>query len=78
MPMCAHVRHHSRHAACTRAVRRRQEHTNDKHCVGWFWDFANASARDYFVAHLVAPLADAPSIDGVFFDAVNYGYAIPG
>jgi len=54
-----------------------QEHTNDKHCVGWFWDFANASARDYFVAHLVAPLADAPSIDGVFFDAVNYGYAIP-
>ena len=54
-----------------------QEHTNDKHCIGWFWDFANASARDYFVAHLVAPLADAPSIDGVFFDAVNYGYAIP-
>ena len=54
-----------------------QEHTSDKHCVGWFWNFANASARDYFVSHLVAPLAEAPSIDGVFFDAVNYGYDIP-
>ena len=75
MPMCGTI---AAMLPCTRAVRRRQEHTNDKHCVGWFWDFANASARDYFVAHLVAPLADAPSIDGVFFDAVNYGYAIPG
>jgi hypothetical protein len=53
-----------------------QEHTNDKHCIGWFWNFANASARDYFVEKLVAPLALAP-IDGVFFDAVNYGYDIP-
>ena len=44
--------------------------------MGWFWNFANISARDYFVAHLVAPLAEAP-IDGVFFDAVNYGYDIP-
>ena len=25
----------------------------------------------------MAPLAEAPSIDGVFFDAVNYGYDIP-
>ena len=51
------------------AVPCEQEHTSDKHCVGWFWNFANASARDYFVARLVAPLAAAP-IDGVFFDAV--------
>ena len=54
-----------------------QMHQNNPHCVGWFWNFANASARDYFVSHLVAPLAEAPSIDGVFFDAVNYGYDIP-
>jgi len=53
-----------------------QEHTNDPHCVGWFWNFANASARDYFVEKLVAPLALAP-IDGVFFDAFNYAYDIP-
>merc|ERR1719149_395906 len=38
---------------------------------------ANASARDYFVAELVAPLAANPVIDGIFFDAFNYGYDIP-
>jgi hypothetical protein len=65
------------HTPCTRCAACLQEHTSDKHCVGWFWNFANASARDYFVSHLVAPLAEAPSIDGVFFDAVNYGYDIP-
>ena len=54
-----------------------QEHTNDPHCIGWFWNFANASARDYFVSELVAPLAANPVIDGIFFDAFNYGYDIP-
>jgi hypothetical protein len=54
-----------------------QMHTSDKHCVGYFWNFANSSARDYFVSHLVAPLAQAPTIDGVFFDAFNYAYDIP-
>ena len=47
------------------------------HCVGWFWNFANASARDYYVEHIVLPLALSPTIDGVFFDAFNYGYDIP-
>ena len=65
------------HPPCTPCAACLQEHTSDKHCVGWFWNFANASARDYFVSHLVAPLAEAPFIDGVFFDAVNYGYDIP-
>ena len=54
-----------------------QMHSTDAHCVGYFWNFANASARDYYVAHLVGPLAEAPMIDCVFFDAVNYGYDIP-
>ncbi|EOD11145.1 hypothetical protein EMIHUDRAFT_452510 [Emiliania huxleyi CCMP1516] len=47
------------------------------HCVGWFWNFANSSARDYYVEHIVLPLALSPTIDGVFFDAFNYGYDIP-
>jgi hypothetical protein len=51
--------------------------TNDPHCIGWFWNFANASARDYYVREVVAPLAHAPMIDGVFFDAFNYAYDIP-
>lgn len=47
------------------------------YCVGWFWKFSNASARTYFVEQLVGPLAAFPAIDGVFFDAFNYGYSIP-
>ena len=58
-----------------------QGHTSpgatDGRCVGHFWNFHNASARDYFVDQLVAPLAQAGPIDGVFFDATNYGYDIP-
>ena len=54
-----------------------QMHTNDKHCVGYFWNFGNASARDYFVEHLIMPLALSPAIDGVFFDAFNFAYNIP-
>jgi hypothetical protein len=46
-------------------------------CTGYFWNFGNASARDYFIENLVAPLALAPMIDGIFYDAVNYGYDIP-
>lgn len=41
-------------------------------CDGYFWNMANASARDYFVENLVTPLAISPMIDGVFFDAVNF------
>jgi hypothetical protein len=41
-------------------------------CTGYFWNFGNASARDYFIEHLVAPLALAPMIDGIFYDAVNF------
>eukprot|EP00965_Chrysotila_dentata_P212964 6187362-Pleurochrysis_carterae.AAC.2 len=54
-----------------------QMHSNNPHCVGWFWKFSNASARTYFVEKLVRPLATSPMIDGVFFDAFNYGYEIP-
>lgn len=52
------------------------EATNNR-CVGFFWNMANSSARSHFVDKLVAPLATAPMIDGVFFDAFNYGYDIP-
>ena len=34
-------------------------------------NMANASARDYFVENLVQPLATAPMIDGIFYDAFN-------
>ena len=58
-----------------------QGHTStgatDNHCLGYFWNMANASAREYFVENLVAPLATAPMIDGIFYDAFNYGYDIP-
>merc|ERR1711934_243539 len=47
------------------------------HCLGYFWNMANSSARDYFITNLVEPLSTAPMIDGVFFDAFNYGYDIP-
>eukprot|EP01048_Picozoa_sp_COSAG05_P004453 COSAG05_NODE_240_length_13119_cov_122.275806_2_plen_346_part_00 len=47
------------------------------HCLGYFWNMANSSARDYFVEKLVTPLATAPMIDGIFYDAFNYGYDIP-
>lgn len=33
--------------------------------------------RDYFVEKLIAPLAAAPFIDGVFFDCFNYAYSLP-
>ena len=28
--------------------------------------------RDFFIERVVQPLADAPMIDGVFFDCFNY------
>ena len=43
-------------------------------CIGWFWNFGNASAIDYYIEHLVTPLALSPTIDGVFYDAFNYVY----
>merc|ERR1719498_1873647 len=52
-------------------------HSTTDYCKGYFWKFSNASARSYYVDELVGPLAAAPMIDGVFFDAVNYGYQIP-
>jgi hypothetical protein len=33
-------------------------------CIGWFWNFANTSARDYYVEKVVLPLATATTIDG--------------
>ena len=40
-----------------------------------FWQ--RERARDYFVDHLVGPLAAAGTIDGVFFDAVSSASDIP-
>lgn len=47
------------------------------HCLSYVWNMANASARDYFVKHVVSPLATSPSIDGVFYDGFNWGYILP-
>ena len=33
--------------------------------------------RDFFIEKLVTPLADAASIDGVFYDCFNYAYQLP-
>lgn len=52
-------------------------HPTTDYCKGYFWKFSNASACSYYVENLIRPLAVAPMIDGVFFDAVNYGYQIP-
>ena len=43
------------------------------HCLSFVWNMANATARDYFVDHVVAPLAQSESIDGVFYDGFNWG-----
>eukprot|EP00040_Diaphanoeca_grandis_P007407 m.40818 g.40818 ORF g.40818 m.40818 type:complete len:428 (+) comp18624_c0_seq1:210-1493(+) len=58
-----------------------QTHTSpgatEGRCVGYFWNMANVSARDYFISNIVQPLAEAPMIDGIFYDAFNYAYDIP-
>ena len=41
---------------CTRAGR----------CVGWFWNMANSSARDYFIEKLVEPIAVGDLLVGQF------------
>jgi len=52
-------------------------HPPTPRCANLLWNLANDSMRDYFVEKLVAPLAAAPFIDGVFFDCFNYAYALP-
>jgi hypothetical protein len=47
------------------------------HCLSYVWNMANSSARDYFVEHVVTPLAASDSIDGVFYDGFNWGYILP-
>ena len=58
-----------------------QGHTStgatDDHCLSFVWNMANASARDYFVENVVAPLAASESIDGVFYDGFNWGACAP-
>ena len=46
-------------------------------CTNYFWNFANASARDFFLTKIVQPLAEAPFIDGVFFDGFDEAYTTP-
>lgn len=47
------------------------------HCWNPIWNVANQSMRDYFVDRIIAPLAAAPAIDGVFFDCFNFAYDMP-
>ena len=42
------------------------------HCLSYVWNMANASARDYYMENVVAPLASSESIDGVFYDGFNW------
>mmetsp|Transcript_23666 Transcript_23666/g.54190 ORF Transcript_23666/g.54190 Transcript_23666/m.54190 type:complete len:414 (+) Transcript_23666:3-1244(+) len=46
-------------------------------CWNPIWNVANSSMRDYFIEHIIQPLAAAPMIDGVFFDCFNYAYSLP-
>ena len=50
--------------------------TSDR-CMNYYWNFANASAREFFLDKIVAPLAEAPFIDGVFFDGFDTAYTTP-
>jgi hypothetical protein len=54
-------------------------HTLAHPCVGFFWNFANASARAFYLARVLGPLIAAPAsvIDGVFLDAVDWAYTTP-
>ncbi|KAL3923611.1 MAG: hypothetical protein SGPRY_004164, partial [Prymnesium sp.] len=52
-------------------------HPPTDHCWNALWNVANASMRAYFVERLIKPLAEAPMIDGVFFDCFNYAYSMP-
>ena len=45
-------------------------------CTAYFWNFANASARAFFIDHIVTPLTKAPMIDGIFFDDFSTSYNI--
>ena len=46
-------------------------------CWNPIWNVANYSMRDFFIDKIIAPLADAPFIDGVFFDCFNFAYQLP-
>jgi len=47
------------------------------HCWNPIWNLANESMRDFFIDKLVTPLAEAPTIDGVFYDCFNFAYQLP-
>lgn len=49
-------------------------HPPTPRCANLIWNLANDSMRDFFVEKLIAPLAAAPFIDGVFFDCFNFAY----
>ena len=38
---------------------------------------ANDSMRDFYIEKIIAPLAAADGIDGVFFDCFNFAYDMP-
>jgi hypothetical protein len=46
-------------------------------CWNPIWNVANGSVREFFIKRIIAPLAAAPMIDGVFFDCFNYAYQLP-
>ena len=50
--------------------------TSDR-CINYYWNFANASARAFFLDQIVAPLATAPVVDGVFFDGFDTAFTTP-
>ena len=46
-------------------------------CWNAIWNLGNESMRDFFINRIIAPLAQAPFIDGVFFDCFNFAYDLP-
>lgn len=63
-------------SACEQMGLGYQNPPTDK-CWNPNWNLANASARDFFIEHVLPPYATAPGVDGVFFDGFNVGYMGP-
>jgi hypothetical protein len=46
-------------------------------CWNPIWNVANPDVRDFYIDKVIAPLAAAENIDGVFFDCFNFAYDLP-
>lgn len=63
-------------SACEQMAMGYSDPPTDK-CWNAIWNVANASMRDYYIEEIIQPLANAPAVDGVFFDCFNFAYQMP-